>query len=55
MICPAVAPKMQVLTDSVRVLHCPSLETFSTDHFYPRVPVKLTGTFYGNIFSLMIS
>lgn len=37
------APELRVPADLVRELHCPSLETFSTQHFYPRTPVKITG------------
>lgn len=37
------APELRVPADLVRELHCPSLETFSTQHFYPRIPVKITG------------
>uniref|UniRef100_A0A1B6KNU3 JmjC domain-containing protein n=2 Tax=Graphocephala atropunctata TaxID=36148 RepID=A0A1B6KNU3_9HEMI len=37
------APKLQVVTDPIKVLHSPSLETFSSQHFYPRLPVQITG------------
>lgn len=33
----------KVATDPVPELHRPALETFSIQHFYPRIPVKLTG------------
>ncbi|XP_046686991.1 bifunctional peptidase and arginyl-hydroxylase JMJD5-like [Homalodisca vitripennis] len=36
-------PHLQVVTDPIVELHSPSLETFSSQHFYPRVPVKITG------------
>uniref|UniRef100_A0A1B6DSR0 DM8 domain-containing protein n=1 Tax=Clastoptera arizonana TaxID=38151 RepID=A0A1B6DSR0_9HEMI len=34
---------IKVDTEPLKSLHCPSLETFSAEHFYPRQPVKLIG------------
>lgn len=39
----------KVTTDYVPELHCPTLETFGNQHFYPQVPVKLTGMFCQNL------
>lgn len=40
---PSSEGKLQVPTEAVCQLMCPSLETFSSNHFYPRLPVKITG------------
>lgn len=42
---PLLNPTVKVITEPIRTLNCPSLETFSAEHFYPRLPVKLTGQY----------
>ncbi|XP_054286706.1 bifunctional peptidase and arginyl-hydroxylase JMJD5-like [Macrosteles quadrilineatus] len=36
-------PELKVPAVEIPILHSPSLETFSSQHFYPRKPVKISG------------